>query len=142
MTIVNALRCWLFWPDTMKAQSSLPPSKEADKVKVREILEIQEGVPHKRKFFFECGERILKKIGRQPILLRLSTKHETCMLLISIFVCTNPTQWRPLSEKAMIRCYDCVFERFAVKPAEWFIIHDEILPQNVMEAIKLQLEFH
>lgn len=206
-TFMKVVRPHLQLSDTVKVQPSLPPSKEANKAKVREILEIQEGVPHKRKILFcvrgthpeknwpttyfaqvidqtrdmyaaDCyiigapgdydyGQDVVEKCAgpvrnicgkTDPADLKALCEYADLLVtvdtgtghicsttdtpLISIFVCTNPIQWRPLSEKAMILCYDCVFERFAVKPAEGFIIHDEILPQNVMEAIKLQLEFH
>lgn len=55
--------------------------------------------------------------------------------IISIFLCTNPVQWRPLSSKATVLCYEWAFARFGQRPAAGFITHNIILPEHVMETI-------
>lgn len=56
--------------------------------------------------------------------------------IISIFRCTNPVQWRPLSKKSTILCYKSVFSKFGLEQASEFIIHEEILPLHVIRAIE------
>ena len=56
--------------------------------------------------------------------------------IISIFRCTNPVQWRPLSEKSTILCYADVFSKFGLEPSKEFITHEEILPLHVIQVIE------
>lgn len=59
--------------------------------------------------------------------------------IVSIFLCTNPIQWRPLSDKTTVLCYEWAFKRFGLKPASGFITHEIIQPEPVMVAIKQKL---
>lgn len=59
--------------------------------------------------------------------------------IISIFLCTNPVQWHPLSTKATILCEEFAFTRFGLKPTSDFITHEEILPKHVMKEIRKNL---
>lgn len=59
--------------------------------------------------------------------------------IVSIFLCTNPVQWRPLSSKATVLCYEWAFERFGLKPAPGFFTQETILPEHVMTAVSQQL---
>ena len=59
--------------------------------------------------------------------------------IVSIFLCTNPIQWSPLSEKAKVLCYEFAFGRFGLKPTPEFTTHKEILPEHVLQAIEAQL---
>ena len=56
--------------------------------------------------------------------------------IISIFLCTNPVQWHPLSEKASVLCYTLAFSRFGLKPTSEFITHEEILPAHLIKTIE------
>lgn len=59
--------------------------------------------------------------------------------IISIFLCTNPVQWRPLSEKAQVLCYDWAFERFGLEKArleKYFTVKPEITAADVLTAIQ------
>lgn len=58
--------------------------------------------------------------------------------IISIFLCTNPVQWHPLSDRAVCLCYEFAFNRFGLLPQKEFITHKEILPINVLQAIDEQ----
>lgn len=59
--------------------------------------------------------------------------------IVSIFLCTNPIQWHPLSEKAKVLCYEFAFERFGNKPVPGFRTYKEVLSQHVLQAIDEQL---
>lgn len=59
--------------------------------------------------------------------------------IVSIFLCTNPIQWHPLSEKAKVLCYEFAFGRFGLRPTTDFLTHEEILPVHVLQAIEEQL---
>lgn len=59
--------------------------------------------------------------------------------IVSIFLCTNPIQWHPLSEKAKVLCYEFAFTRFGLLPQKEFITHKEILPLHVLQAIDEQI---
>lgn len=59
--------------------------------------------------------------------------------IVSIFLCTNPIQWHPLSEKAKVLCYEFAFGRFGLMPTPDFITRKEILPEHIMQAIEEQL---
>ena len=59
--------------------------------------------------------------------------------IVSIFLCTNPIQWHPLSAKAKVLCYEFAFLRFGLLPQQEFITHKEILPLHVLQAIDEQL---
>ncbi len=59
--------------------------------------------------------------------------------IISIFLCTNPVQWHPLSDKAKVLCYEFAFGRFGLMPTSEFITHKEILSEHVLQAIEEQL---
>ena len=64
--------------------------------------------------------------------------------IISIFLCTNPVQWRPLSEKAQVLCYDWAFERFGlnkVRQEKYFTVKPEISAADVLVAIEQQNTF-
>lgn len=63
----------------------------------------------------------------------------TSIPIVSIFLCTNPVQWRPLSDKAMVLCYEWAFRRFGLEPAAGFITHKTIFPEHVITAIEQQL---
>ena len=63
----------------------------------------------------------------------------TSVPIISIFLCTNPVQWRPLSNKATVLCYEWAFRRFGLAPVDGFITHETIQPEQVMQAISRQL---
>ena len=61
--------------------------------------------------------------------------------IISIFLCTNPVQWRPLSKNAQILCYDWAFERFGLakqRSEKYFLVKPEISPADVLAAIARQ----
>ena len=64
----------------------------------------------------------------------------TSLPIVSIFLCTNPIQWRPLSDKATILCYKWAFQRFGLAPADGFVTQETILPQHVMQAIAAHLD--
>lgn len=59
--------------------------------------------------------------------------------IISIFLCTNPIQWHPLSEQVKVLCYEFAFTRFGLLPQKEFVTHKEILPVHVLQAIDEQL---
>lgn len=59
--------------------------------------------------------------------------------IVSIFLCTNPIQWHPLSDKAKVLCYEFAFGRFSLPMADGFVIRKEILPDHVLKAIDEQL---
>lgn len=59
--------------------------------------------------------------------------------IISIFLCTNPVQWRPLSENAQVLCYNWAFERFGlekVRSEKYFTVKAEITAADVVAAIQ------
>ena len=56
--------------------------------------------------------------------------------IVSIFLRTNPIQWRPLGKKVTVLCYDFAFSRFGLKPTPEFITHEAILPLHVIQAIE------
>ena len=59
--------------------------------------------------------------------------------IISIFLCTNPIQWRPLSIRTTILCEGFAFTRFGLKPTSDFITYEKILPKHVMKEIRENL---
>lgn len=59
--------------------------------------------------------------------------------IVSIFLCTNPVQWRPLSDKATVLCYEWAFARFGLKPRAGFVTHEMILPEHVLAVIAQKL---
>ena len=59
--------------------------------------------------------------------------------IVSIFLCTNPVQWRPLSDKAIVLCYEWAFKRFGLEPAAGFVTHETIQPENVMAVVEQKL---
>jgi len=54
--------------------------------------------------------------------------------IVSIFLCTNPIQWHPLSDKAKVLCYEFAFGRFGNRPVPGFITYKEVLPQSWPEG--------
>lgn len=59
--------------------------------------------------------------------------------LISIFLCTNPVQWRPLSNKATILCEEFAFLRHSLEPTEDCITYKKIEPEHVIKEIARKL---
>ncbi|MGE4589609.1 MAG: glycosyltransferase family 9 protein [Acidaminococcaceae bacterium] len=64
----------------------------------------------------------------------------TDIQIVSIFLCTNPVQWHPLSQKASVLCYNFAFSRFGLKPAAEFITQEEILPLHVIQEIERHIK--
>lgn len=61
--------------------------------------------------------------------------------LISIFLCTNPIQWRPLGNKATVLCEEFAFLRHGLKPIVDCITYKKIEPEHVMKEIHKKLDF-
>lgn len=59
--------------------------------------------------------------------------------IISIFLCTNPVQWRPLSPQTVILCYAWAFARFGLRPEAGFITHETVLPDHVLAVVAQKL---
>lgn len=59
--------------------------------------------------------------------------------VISIFLCTNPVQWRPLSDYATVLCEEFAFERHKLKPTEDCITYKKIEPEHVIREIGKKL---
>lgn len=55
--------------------------------------------------------------------------------LISIFLCTNPVQWKPLSDKATVLCEEFAFARHGLKPTDDCTTYKKIEPEHVMKEI-------
>ena len=59
--------------------------------------------------------------------------------IISIYLVTNPVQWSPLSDRAVVLCQKQVFEQFELKQTSNFICYANILPKHVIEAINKEI---
>lgn len=59
--------------------------------------------------------------------------------IVSIFLCTNPVQWRPLSSKATVLCYEWAFARFGLQKRAGFVTYETVLPEHVMPVIEQKL---
>lgn len=203
-TFMKAVRPCLGLPDSAMAMPSLPISKEENKKRVKQILNIVEGVPHKKKILFcvrgthpeknwppnyfvqvidqtralynaDCyiigapgdydyGQDIVERCSGlvynicgqteaadlKPLCeyadllvsVDTGTGHicaTTETPLISIFLCTNPVQWRPLSDKATVLCEEFAFTRHGLKPTEECITYTKIEPEHVIKEIDRKL---
>ena len=59
--------------------------------------------------------------------------------ILSIYFATNPVQWRPLSDKALVLCEKCLFDQFDLKDTGEFVVYEKILPEHVIKALDIQI---
>ena len=63
----------------------------------------------------------------------------TDISIISIYFATNPVQWRPLSDRAVVLCQKQLFEQFNLKTTSELISYETILPEHVMQKIEHEI---
>ncbi|NCC01726.1 MAG: hypothetical protein EOM34_13830 [Clostridia bacterium] len=59
--------------------------------------------------------------------------------IISIYLATNPVQWRPLSDRAVLLCQEQVFKQFNLEAVSDLISYETILPEHLMQKNEFEI---